>query len=623
MNREFYLILGAPLVGAALSYIFALYSRRLAGVVATAAALISAIQATFLFKVLPPGGELRATFWQWFTIFGQEINIEFAFDSLTAVMCLVVTWVSTVIHLYSVGYMAEDESQGRFFAYLNLFLFSMLILVLGASLPIVFIGWEGVGLCSYLLIGFWYQNDEYAKAGQKAFIANRVGDAGFILGMLTLAGLGLSLTFSELSQEIAEVPPELLSVAAIALFLGAAGKSAQIPLFTWLPDAMAGPTPVSALIHAATMVTAGVYLFARLDFLLLASPAAQALILSAGALTALVGATSALAQNDIKKVLAYSTVSQLGFMFMALGAGAPDVAIFHVVTHAFFKALLFLSAGSVIHGAHHEQCFERLGGLWKKMPITFVCYLIGTLAIGGMPFLSGAYSKDLILESVYHAETLAPVHVAVLGRFAWAIGIFAAGLTACYMVRSLILIFFGKYRGSHVPHESPAVMLVPLGILAVPSVLFGALCGGALIGYLGKASYREPVLAEVHHYLEMVVMTSAGVGALLAILFCGFFPAAGTKISKALPNLRDFARRAWAFDELYEKLLFHPLSMFARFLTNFVDRVVIDGMVSAAGVVAQASGEITRRSHTGIVPHFVLSMVASLLFFIIFIFLLR
>jgi NADH-quinone oxidoreductase subunit L len=621
LESEFYLILGAPLIGAVLSWLFSLHSRRLAGVVATAAALCSAIQATLLFKTLPQGGELRASLWQWFTLFGQEINMEFAFDSLAAVMCLVITWVGTVIHLYSVGYMAEDE--GRFFAYLNLFLFSMLVLVLGASLPIVFIGWEGVGLCSYLLIGFWYQNSDYAKAGQKAFIANRVGDAGFILGMLTLAGLGLSLSFSELRQEIGEVPPELISVAAIALFLGAAGKSAQIPLFTWLPDAMAGPTPVSALIHAATMVTAGVYLFARLDFLLVASPAAQALILSAGALTALVGATSALAQSDIKKVLAYSTVSQLGFMFMALGAGAPDAAVFHVVTHAFFKALLFLSAGSVIHGTNHEQSFDRLGGLWKKMPITFACYLVGTLAIAGLPLLSGAYSKDLILERVYLADGISPIPLAVIGRLAWAIGILSAGLTACYMVRSLILTFFGKYRGEHEPHESPPVMLVPLVLLALPSLFFGGLYGSSLLGYLGMVAGRQPAPDDLHHFLETVVISSAGVGALLAVLTCGVYPEAGRRVREALPNMWDFASRAWAFDELYEKLILRPLSFIAGALANFVDRVVIDGMVSATGVVAQASGELTRRTHTGVVPHFILSMIASLLFLIIFIFLLR
>jgi len=618
-----YLVL-VPLTGSILSYALSLKSKKLGSLIATGSAFLCAGIATYLFKNLPDGAdsEFRITLWEWFAIYGEPINIEFAYDRLTAVMCLVITWVGSLIHLYSVGYMSDDESQGRFFAYLNLFLFSMLVLVLGASLPLVFIGWEGVGLCSYLLIGFWFTNPEYAKAGQKAFVVNRIGDIGFVLGMLFLARQGLSLTFTDLRAEVGGIPPEILSIAAICLFLGAAGKSAQLPLFTWLPDAMAGPTPVSALIHAATMVTAGVYLFARMDFLLVGAPGAQILIIVAGALTAFIGGTSALVQRDIKKVLAYSTVSQLGFMFMAVGAGALSAAIFHVVTHAFFKAVLFLSAGSVIHGCHHEQNLDKFGGLWKKMPVTFVCYLVGTLAIAGVPYFSGAFSKDLILERTY--EFQGPQAFFWLGRFAWALGVLTAGITAFYMFRSLILTFFGSYRGKSEPHESGPLLLLPIVLLAIPSAAFGALYGEPLLHYLASWEGMHIELPDADaHFLEQVVLAFSASGILLSFIVYLLLPSSRIALGKLLPNLKIFLGKAWVFDDLYAFLILAPISFFARFLTGFIDRGIINGSMSAVGTVTEATGELLRRSHTGRIPQFVGAMLSSLVLFIIFLFLIK
>lgn len=616
------LLVGAPLFGSLLSYLLSLRFPRLSGVVATGAAFASALAATNLFRVLGDG-EIRLSLWEWFSVFDRTVRFEFVFDHLSAVMCLVVTWVGSIIHLYSIGYMAEDESKGRFFAYLNLFLFSMLILVVGASLPVMFIGWEGVGLCSYLLIGFWYRNQDYSKAGQKAFVMNRVGDVGFLIGMYILAQSGLSLDFSELQSGIGDAPQEILNVAGIAFFLAAAGKSAQIPLFTWLPDAMAGPTPVSALIHAATMVTAGVYLFARMYFVLDGAPIAQELIVFIGSLTAFVAATSAITQRDIKKVLAYSTVSQLGFMFMAIGAGAYSAAIFHVVTHAFFKALLFLAAGSVIHGCHHEQLLEKLGGLWKKMPLTFVTYLIGTLAISGVPFFSGAYSKDLILEHSFMAKGGEFWFGLKLGHFAWALGVVTAGITAFYMFRSLVLTFFGTYKGEHEPHESSAVMTTPLVLLAIPAAMFGGYFGDELLDYLREWSGPHLEVEGSLAYLEHYVLLSSAAGIVIAILLFGFKNPLISKLGERYPGISSFLERAWVFDEFYQAFIVHPLDRLSSALSQALDRAVIDGIVNGTGTVIEACGELVSRCHTGRLSQFSNTMLASFVFFLVFLFLLR
>ena len=382
-----------PLMGSILSYLVgSRVNKDAAGWIATGACVFSFIYVVFAFQALPESAALEQTLFTWFQSGGLTVDFTFRFDQLTAVMCLVVTGIGSLIHLYSTGYMAEDESRPRFFAYLNLFMFSMLLLVLGGNLLVLFVGWEGVGLCSYLLIGFWFKNLSFAAAGRKAFVVNRIGDAGFLLAIFLLFQYFGTIDFAELALLITQqstVVAVPFTLIAICLFVGAAGKSAQIPLFVWLPDAMAGPTPVSALIHAATMVTAGVYMLARLNYLFVLAPVAMAVVTIVALLTAFVAATTAVAQYDIKKVLAYSTVSQLGFMFLAASTGAFWVAIFHVVTHAFFKACLFLGAGSVIHGCHHEQDMRQMGGLRKLMPVTFRTYLISTIAIAGIFPLAG------------------------------------------------------------------------------------------------------------------------------------------------------------------------------------------------------------------------------------------
>ncbi|MGZ6359372.1 MAG: NADH-quinone oxidoreductase subunit L, partial [Bdellovibrionota bacterium] len=433
----------------------------------------------------------------WIQVGNFNVPMKFRMDALNGILCLVVTGVGTLIHVYSVGYMSHDENPQRYFTYLNLFTASMLILILGASLPILFIGWEGVGLCSYLLIGFWFEDIEKAKAGKKAFVVNRIGDLGFLLGMFMLFREFHTLDFVELREALSSHSVEtafgLFTAITMLLFVGATGKSAQIPLFVWLPDAMAGPTPVSALIHAATMVTAGVYMCCRLGFLYSLAPTTSAVIAVVGVATALVSATIAIAQNDIKKVLAYSTVSQLGFMFLAVGVGAYTVAIFHLVTHAFFKALMFLGSGSVIHACDGEQDMRKMGGLKDYMPITFWTFVAGTLAISGVPIWAGFFSKDEILWQTAATGNW-PLYVIALAT---------AGLTATYMGRLVVMTFLGKNRSSkHVRehlHESPLVMTIPLMVLAVLATF------GGFLGLPGEHNYLE-------HSLRGIVPESLGHG---------------------------------------------------------------------------------------------------------------
>ena len=619
------LLLVFPLVGAGSAYFLSKKNCAVGGYFATFVAFVSALASTKLFSIVSTETtELKL--WNWFQILGQTVDFGFTFDRLSSVMCLVITWVGTLIHLYSIAYMKEDSSRGRYFSYLNLFLFSMLVLVLGSSLPVVFIGWEGVGLCSYLLIGFWFSKSAYAAAGQKAFIVNRIGDIGFVLAMMILATNGLSLNFSELAKYSNTMPEHIAMLVAFCLFIAAAGKSAQLPLFIWLPDAMAGPTPVSALIHAATMVTAGVYLFARTHFILDLAPVVQSLILSLGTLTAFIGATSALAQRDIKKVLAYSTISQLGFMFIAVGVGAYSAAIFHVVTHAFFKALLFLAAGSVIHGCHHEQMMEKFGGLWKKMPITFICYLVGVLAISGAPFFSGAISKDYILErlvTAIHFSAVFPGTSVRLTEICWGIAVVSAGITALYMVKSLILTFFGKYRGEGHPHESPILMTSVLVALSVPSVLFGLVYGEHLLEFLeqykGIVSVHDETIAALN---ELIIELTAGLGALIAILMFGI-PALSRLFAGQFKSLSPFFESAWRIDELYSAMIVQPISSFAAFLQRFFDRQVIAGLSNGLGAVVEATAELTRRTHTGRISQFLPTMIISFGILITFLLLIR
>ena len=538
---------------------------------------------------------ISETAYTWAQVGTDAFRVAFWFDRLTAVMALIVTGVGTLIHVYSTGYMHEDKSYARYFAYLNLFLFFMLLLVLGRSLLVLFVGWEGVGLASYLLIGFWFDDAEKAKAGKKAFIVNRIGDAGFLLGMFVLyAGLG-TLDMPAINAAFANGTAAGVSASLVGLllFVGATGKSAQIPLYVWLPDAMAGPTPVSALIHAATMVTAGVYLVARLSGVYLQAPEASTVIAATGALTALLAATIAVAQYDIKKVLAYSTVSQLGFMFLALGVGAYGVAVFHVMTHAFFKACLFLGAGSVIHAMSGEQDIRKMGALAKKIPITFATFALATAAIAGIPPLSGFFSKDEILWYALASDK---------GGATWLVLVasLTALLTAFYMFRLLWLTFFGKPRMlpdvEHHIHESPLSMTSVLVILAVLS---------AVGGFIAIPHFLEPIaplppVKESMKSLHLVV-----VGGSIAIAFVGLAVAAwffGGDASRAAAVKakwegvhRVLENKYWV-DELYDALFTRPLHWVSdRIFLRLGDRLLIDGTLDGLAAIARrAAGGFSR-----------------------------
>jgi NADH-quinone oxidoreductase subunit L len=584
---------------------------------------------------------LQSPAWSWIRTGEFPIDLALVLDPLSSVMTLVITGVGLLIHIYATGYMKGDRGYAKFFAYMNLFVFAMLLLVLSSSLPGLFIGWEGVGLCSYLLIGFWYEKGWPAEAGQKAFVMNRVGDACFLLGTFLLAK---TLGTLDIGAIVAAVPgaasvPALssrLALAGLLLFAGACGKSAQIPLFTWLPDAMAGPTPVSALIHAATMVTAGVYLLARLNPLYAASPGLMLFVASVGAVTALVAGSSALLQRDIKKVLAYSTVSQLGYMFLALGSGAFAAAIFHLVTHAFFKALLFLGAGSVIHGLHDEQDMHRMGGLARRMPHTFATFLAGAAALSGLPLTSGFFSKDEILSAA----------CANGGAYwvLWVVGLLTAALTAFYTWRMVALTFFGRERFDpervH-PHESPSVMTAPLWILSVLAVLGGALglpAVSRLPHLIGRwlAPVIEPGLRLIaarqggaEHLSAGIEWSLLGLGALIALVFahkgfraCDDGPAFDEAVARAQPLLARFLDDAWGFDRFYQRWIVQPLVLAGFAIAVVVDQFAIDGLVDGAGTLARRLGARARSMATGQIAAYGLWMGAAAALIAIF-FLLR
>lgn len=547
----------------------------------------------------------------------MKIPFAFQVDALSSIFLLVITGIGFLIHIYSISYMSHDEGFGKFFAYLNLFIFSMLLLVLGSNYLILFIGWEGVGLCSYLLIGFWYKNIDYTNAAKKAFIMNRIGDLGFLVGIFLVFSKYGTLEFVELQKLMAAAPFDATYTTAIALcfFIGATGKSAQIPLFTWLPDAMAGPTPVSALIHAATMVTAGIYMITRSHFIYSTVPYAQHVILIIGLATALVAATIATQQNDIKKVLAYSTVSQLGFMFMALGVGAYTAAIFHVITHAFFKALLFLGSGSVIHACDGEQDIRKMGGLSKHMKITYATFFIGCIAIAGIPPLSGFFSKDEIMLHVF----LHPVY----GKLFWSLGMLAAFMTAYYMFRLLFVTFWGEFRGTqhqkeHL-HESPSLMTTPLIVLAILSVV------GGFIGVPHVLGGHH----ELNHLLESVIGVSALEGAELsasnemmmmgvavAIAVAGILLAyAGYKrynASKNATGVAKFFEDKWYFDEAYDNAIVKPLFWKGNMLEKFAEKMGIDGLVNGVGKLIQDGSNRLRILQSGLVGFYMFLMVLGI-----------
>ncbi|MDP9019527.1 MAG: NADH-quinone oxidoreductase subunit L [Actinomycetota bacterium] len=567
------------------------------------------------------------TVFQWLPAGSLSVDVGFLVDPLSMAMVLFVTGVGALIHLYSIGYMHGDPRYHTFFLYLNLFAFSMLMLVLGDNLLVTFLGWEGVGACSYLLVSFWFERDTAAVAGKKAFVTNRVGDWGFMVAMfLTFTSLGtLSYAGEDGFLENAGALPEVTALGiALLLFLGAVGKSAQLPLYVWLPDAMEGPTPVSALIHAATMVTAGVYLMARVNPLLDAAPTALTLIAVVGAATALFAATCAMAQRDIKKVLAYSTISQLGYMFLAVGVGAYVAAIFHMITHAFFKALLFLGAGSVMHGLHDEQDMRRMGGLRKLMPITAGTFIVAWLAIAGIPPFSGFWSKDEILAAAWDSN-----------RLLWLVGVVTALLTAYYMSRQVFLVFFGqpRWQESHAgvtsgeavaapdhepaaaraapatPHESPPTMTVPLVVLAVLAAVGGVL---NLPGVLTLEHFLEPVFEDRLHELSIPagVLLSLGavtvVGALIGILAARAIYLRSTRPADRFEP--ELLRRAWGFDEAVAGFFGGPGRALANFTSRVLDGRGIDGAVNGVATLVRESGSRLRITQTGYVRNYALFM---------------
>jgi len=575
----------------------------------------------------------------WITAGNFNADVAFLIDPLSCLMILIVTGIGFLIHIYSIGYMHGEDGFYRFFAYLNLFIFSMLLLVLGNNLLLMFVGWEGVGLCSYLLIGYYFKKKSAGDAGKKAFVMNRVGDFGFLLGIFGLFWyMGQNhniwtVQFTELSNSAHLLPTGgMLTVITLCFFLGATGKSAQIPLYTWLPDAMEGPTPVSALIHAATMVTAGVYMIGRMSYIFVRAPETMVVVAVVGGCTALFAATIGTAQNDIKRVLAYSTVSQLGYMVLAMGVGAFTAGIFHLMTHAFFKACLFLGSGAVIHSMHgalhhvhsHDdaQDMRNMGGLKKYMPLTFLTFLIATIAIAGIPGFSGFFSKDEILWQAFAN----PLH-GELNIFLWALGAIAAGLTAFYMFRLVFMTFFGECRikpgaEKHL-HESPMVIVIPLIVLAALSIVGGYIGIPKLIGDLfgGIPNYIEHYLhpvfananaymaanthAEAHHShaLEWGLMGTSVVIALIGISIAAFLylinPALPAKFTATFPGLHRAVYNKWYIDELYDFMIVNPCKALGRFLWKGFDVVIVDGLVNGVAHVVMAFGGVVRYLQTG------------------------
>jgi NADH-quinone oxidoreductase subunit L len=523
-------------------------------------------------------------YFTWIETGDLRIGFDLAVDRLTAVMLLVVTGVGLLIHIYSVGYMAHEEGYYRFFAYLNLFMFFMLLLVLAANFLLLFVGWEGVGLCSYLLIGFYYLKKFATDAGNKAFIVNRIGDFGFILAIFLIGANFSSLDFGTVFAAVPGKSEGLLTLIALLLFVGACGKSAQFPLYVWLPDAMAGPTPVSALIHAATMVTAGVYMVARSSVIYTSAPEAMHVVAAIGLFTAFFAATIGLAQNDIKKVFAYSTVSQLGYMFLGLGVGAFSAGIFHLMTHAFFKALLFLGAGSVIHALSGEQDLRRMGGLRKKTPWTFWTMMAAGVAIAGIPPFAGFFSKDAILLAAHdHAPWM------------YWVGVFTAGMTAFYVFRAMFLAFFGSYRGAAHPHESPHVMTIPLAILALLSL------GGGFIGiptFLGNIFPQ----GEEHHDIMLVVFSvvAGAAGITLAYIFYVARPELPERLATNMNGLYRLVYNKYFVDEAYQAAVVDPIVNGSRsVLWKGVDAGIIDGAVNGVGNRARGIGGVLRMMQSG------------------------
>jgi len=593
-------------------------SKQMIAAIGSGSILASFVVSIILFLQVKSTGAIIAEYFTFINVENFKIPFAFQVDQLSSLFLLIITGIGFLIHLYSSAYMKDEEEQhyGRYFAYLNLFVFSMLLLVMGANYVIMFIGWEGVGLCSYLLIGYWFKNNNYNYAAKKAFIMNRIGDLGFLLAVFYLIQKLGTATYLDVFANVAKLSHQDIVIITSLLFVGAMGKSAQLPLYTWLPDAMAGPTPVSALIHAATMVTAGIYMIARSNLLYTMAPETQGFIAIIGLATALFAATIALKQNDIKKVLAYSTVSQLGYMFLGLGVGAYTGAVFHVMTHAFFKALLFLGAGSVIHAMHHEQDIRKMGGLKKYMPITNITFLLACLAIAGVPPFSGFFSKDEILAAAFSKNPVL-----------YYLGVAGALMTTFYMFRLYAMTFLGKFRGSHEKehhlHESPSAMTIPLLVLAVLSV------AGGFIGipevfakeshwlehFLSPIFAGSNALVHAHHLDHNTEYMMMGVVTGLVLITIGF---AWSKFSKYTysdieeSGIGKVLENKWYVDELYDTIIVKPLDALSIFLKNIIEKSGIDGIVNGVGRLVNYGSRQLRLVQNGQVGGYLLVMVVSI-----------
>ena len=605
-----------------------------------AAALATVAAYSRLIPYLSGGqGTFIETYGSWIAVGDLSLDLAFRLDPLSALMLSFVTFVGFLIHVYAIGYMrgeATNAGYARFFAYLNLFMFAMLVLVLAENFVLMFVGWEGVGLCSYLLVGYYFDREYAAAAGTKAFVVNRIGDYGFLLGMFGIFTAFGSLSFSEVFGKAATDPGRYapaLSLICLCLFVGAMGKSAQVPLYVWLPDAMAGPTPVSALIHAATMVTAGVYMVARCNVLFRLAPEVMLFVACIGCFTALFAATIAIVQSDLKKVLAYSTISQLGYMFLACGVGAFTVGMFHVMTHAFFKACLFLGAGCVMHAMHDDLNVHHMGGLKKKMPITYMTFLIATLAISGIPPFAGFFSKDAILSSAFEFHE-------PLGKVFWAIGLFTAGLTALYMFRIVSLTFFGTFRGTseqeHHLHEAPRSMTGPIIVLAILATVGGWVGLPAVFGENANlfARFLSPIVTPIAgrelaheglpHAVEWLLMAVsvavAASGLYLAWVWWGKgegrVPA---RLAATYPRFYALLVDKWRVDELYAFLFVRPFEWLARVLWKVVDVLIIDGILNATAFMVELTGDFLRFLQTGNVRNYALTFLLGLVALLVFV----
>ncbi len=618
------ILLLSPFVGFLFNVFFGKnVSKNVSGYLGTFAIITSFIVTLILFlDVNQSKTAIEISLFDWISLDKFSVDFGFLFDQLSLLWLLFVTGIGSLIHLYSISYMHDDENMNKFFAYLNLFIFFMIMLVIGNNLLVMFIGWEGVGLCSYLLIGFWHKNQEYNDAAKKAFIMNRVGDLGLLIGVFILAYSFGCLDYTTLQMAITDdkgLHTNMIPIAAFCLFIGACGKSAQIPLYTWLPDAMAGPTPVSALIHAATMVTAGIFMITRLNYVFDLAYSVQIIISVVGAVTALVAATIGLVQNDIKKVLAYSTVSQLGLMFLALGLGAYEIAVFHVITHAFFKACLFLGSGSVIHALHGEQDMRNMGGLKKVMPITFWTMMISTLAISGIFPFAGFWSKDEILMTAFHGNPAL-----------WVVGSIASILTAFYMFRLMYLTFFKEFRGtekqkSHL-HESPALITFPLIILAILAAVGGLI---SLPENSWLNHYLTPVLpklGEEHHVLgqtDYILMGIATVGALVGIFIAYTKYIKQNQVPSQDNEINGFAKvlyNKYYVDESYNAIFVKPINVLSKIFRNNVEPA-LSGLVFGLGTGANYFGKQGKKLQNGNIGLYLFAFVIGVSAILIYLFL--